>query len=218
MRRRIILVVVLALTCLLAAAPLVQAAALLQTGSSGSEVTTLQTQLAALGYDPGKLDGIFGPKTKAAVLAFQSAMHLQVDGIAGPLTRQALSQAYTRQQKTSMILAKAQSLIGSPYRWGGASPAGFDCSGFTSYVFATAGITLPRVSRDQALLGSRVNFQALAPGDLVFFTFLSSRQISHVGIYLGNNQFISATTSKGVTISSFSPYWLNAYVGARRVY
>ncbi|OLN27127.1 Cell wall lytic activity [Desulfosporosinus metallidurans] len=61
-------------------------------------------------------------------------------------------------------------------------------------------------------------FSNLIPGDLVFFNLTSGKQVSHVGIYIGSNQFISATSSKGIAIYSFTPYWTKAYVGAKRVY
>jgi cell wall-associated NlpC family hydrolase len=199
---------------ILVIAPISQAATLLKVGSSGSEVQALQTDLNTLGYNPGPIDGIYGIKTKAAVTAFQQNAKLQADGIYGPLTQQALTHAL----KTPKILSTAQNYLGTPYLWGGSTPSGFDCSGFTQYVFAKNEINLPRISRDQYNVGTPVAFNDLQPGDLVFFSFISDGQVSHVGIYLGDNQFISATTSKGVIISSFSPYWNNAYVGAKRVY
>jgi cell wall-associated NlpC family hydrolase len=199
---------------ILVTAPISQAATLLKVGSSGSSVQALQTDLKTLGYNPGPIDGIYGIKTKAAVTAFQQNAKLQADGIYGPLTQQAL----TRTLKTPKILSTAQIYLGTPYLWGGSTPSGFDCSGFTQFVFAKNGINLPRISRDQYNVGTPVAFNDLQPGDLVFFSFTSNGQVSHVGIYLGDNQFISATTSKGVIISSFSPYWKNAYVGAKRVY
>ena len=217
-RNKLALFFVFLLASILIAAPVAQAATLLKYGSTGSEIQALQSQLLELGYNVGPLDGIFGSKTKAAVQAFQTAVNLKADGIVGPLTKEALNKALERQRKTKGILATAQSLLGTPYKWGGTSPAGFDCSGYTQYVFKLNGIVLPRVSRDQAQVGTSVSFNQLAAGDLVFFTFRTDRQIDHVGIYLGNNQFISATTSKGVTIYSFTPYWLNAYMGAKRVY
>ena len=218
MKKRIFLLITLLILSSLITVPAVQAATVLKVGSAGSEVLALQTDLKRLGYEVGPLDGIFGVKTKAAVQTFQRDANLQVDGIVGPVTRQALSQTIFRDAKTQGILSTAKSLIGVPYLWGGTTPAGFDCSGYTQYVFAKSGITLPRVSRDQYDVGTSVDFNSLLPGDLVFFSFLSTGEVSHVGIYLGNGQFISATTSKGVTTYSFTPYWKNAYVGARRVY
>lgn len=122
------------------------------------------------------------------------------------------------QEKTKQIIATAKSFLGVPYRWGGTTPNGFDCSGFTRYVFASQKITLPRVSIDQYGIGTPVAFSNLIPGDLVFFNLTSGKQVSHVGIYIGSNQFISATSSKGIAIYSFTPYWTKAYVGAKRVY
>lgn len=212
--KRLMLLTAMIMLSILVIAPISQAATLLKVGSSGSSVQTLQTDLKTLGYNPGPIDGIYGPKTKAAVVAFQQSAELQADGIYGPLTQQALSRAL----KTQRLLSTAKNYIGAPYLWGGTTPSGFDCSGFTQYVFAKNGLTLPRVSRDQFNAGTPVSFNNLQPGDLVFFSLDSNGQVSHVGIYLGDNQFISATTSKGVIISSFSPYWKNAYIGAKRVY
>ena len=104
--------------------------------------------------------------------------------------------------------------LGVPYRWGGASPStGFDCSGFTMYVFAQVGISLPHSSYAQYGMGSPVSRSQLAPGDLVFFNGLG-----HEGIYIGGNQFIHAPhTGDVVKISSMTGWYASTYVGARRV-
>ena len=217
--KKSIILMTLVITAIIASASVTQAATLLKVGSTGTEVSMLQSELQSLKYDVGPLDGIYGSKTKAAVLEFQRDKHLLVDGIVGPQTQEALNQVYNSpQEKTKRIISTAESLLGVPYKWGGTTPAGFDCSGFTSYVFASQNITLPRVSVDQYGVGTPVAFSNLIPGDLVFFNFISGKQVSHVGIYIGNNEFISATTRKGVTIYSFSPYWVKAYVGAKRIY
>ncbi|KLU58936.1 murein DD-endopeptidase MepS/murein LD-carboxypeptidase precursor [Peptococcaceae bacterium CEB3] len=199
-----------------------QAAPLMEMGSRGTDVRVLQTELSHLGYAVGPLDGIFGPKTLAAVKSFQRNDHLRADGMAGPLTQSTLDKlqagpASERSAKIQGIVTEAKKFIGTPYVWGGTSPSGFDCSGFTQYVYASQGIELPRVSRDQAQIGSPVSASNLQPGDLVFFSFAGSGVIDHVGIYLGNGQFISATTHKGVAVYPFSPYWRHAFKGARRV-
>ncbi|MHB8074161.1 C40 family peptidase [Desulfosporosinus fructosivorans] len=119
--------------------------------------------------------------------------------------------------KASAIIATGKQYIGVKYLYGGTTPSGFDCSGFVQYVFAKNGINLPRVSRDQYKVGTSVSFSNLKPGDLVFFSLAKNGVVDHVGIYVGNGQFINASSSKGVTIYTLGTYWKSAYLGARSI-
>jgi cell wall-associated NlpC family hydrolase len=111
------------------------------------------------------------------------------------------------------VVAIAMQYLGVPYVWGGASPStGFDCSGFTMYVYAQVGVSLPHHAASQYQLGTPVPRDQLAPGDLVFFSGLG-----HMGMYIGGGQFIHAPhTGDVVKISSMDERW-GSYVGARRL-
>src|SRR5688500_3863290 len=123
---------------------------------------------------------------------------------------------------TEEIKSIAMSVIGTPYSYGGTSPAGFDCSGFTSWVYAHVGITLPHSSSAQYSLGGTNGFTHIASiedlqvGDLVFHATAGSG-VGHTGIYVGDGQFISASSSEGVQVRSlFDSYWRPLWVGAVR--
>ncbi len=119
------------------------------------------------------------------------------------------------------MLKRALALLGTPYRWGGTSPeGGFDCSGLVGYVFRNSlGIELPRVSRDMANVGELIRDpKTLAEGDLVFFS-RRGRHVDHVGIYMGNGQFVHAPrTGKDVEVANLATgYWSQKFFHARRV-
>ena len=117
----------------------------------------------------------------------------------------------------NQIAQYALQYVGYPYVWGGTTPAGFDCSGFVQYVYKQFGYTLNRIACDQALNGVAVDINALQPGDVLCF-YSGSDYIGHVGIYIGDNKFVHASTSTtGVIISELSGYYYNRGFIARRI-
>ncbi len=119
----------------------------------------------------------------------------------------------------AQILSEAQKYLGTPYANGGASPSGFDCSGFVYYVLKQVGLSPSRTPASQFTMGTTVTKDSLQVGDIVFFAGTVGSGISHVGIYAGNGQFIHSPNSRStVSYSSLtSGYWANHYYGARRV-
>lgn len=129
-----------------------------------------------------------------------------------------VSTSATNSSLQAQVVAYAKSFLGSRYVYGGTTPAGFDCSGFVGYVYKNFGITLNRTSRDMYSNGVAVAKTDLQPGDILFFSS-SGSTINHVGMYIGNRQFIHASTpATGVLIDSIdASYYSRTYVGARRV-
>lgn len=191
-------------------------------GDQGSDVVAIQSQLVSLGYDV-EADGDFGPATAEAVKEFQRNKGIQADGFVGDTTYKALLGRempvvqHSSNYISRSIIQTSMNYIGVPYVFGGTTPNGFDCSGYVRYVFSNAGIYLPRMADEQYAVGSYVSMNELTAGDLVFFSTYEAGP-SHVGIYLGNGNFINASSSRGVAIDSLnSSYWGSCYIGARRI-
>jgi murein DD-endopeptidase len=112
----------------------------------------------------------------------------------------------------------ARDMVGKPYRYGGNSPSGFDCSGLVQYSYSRAGLPIPRTTRSQRESGIAVGSQSLRAGDLIFFD-QEGRKSSHVGIYIGNGRFVHAPSSgKKVRVDKLDKkYWKKHYDGARRI-
>ena len=119
---------------------------------------------------------------------------------------------------TTKLLETALALLGTPYRNGGSTPDGFDCSGFTQWVFGRHGVSLPRETREQYAEGASVGRDRLVAGDLLFFSTVAPGA-SHVGIALDTDRFVHAPSSNGVVRIEYlsSSYWKRRFVGARRV-
>jgi cell wall-associated NlpC family hydrolase len=120
----------------------------------------------------------------------------------------------TAEQRQALV-RQARAMLGTPYRYGGSSPRGFDCSGLVQYSHAQTGITVPRMARDQRRHARPVPVSRLQPGDLVFFALPESKG-DHVGIYVGNGEFIHAPSSgKRVSRSRLDQhYWRERLVAA----
>lgn len=183
---------------------------LLYHGVRGSNVTELQKDLRDLGYFHHYPTSYFGSITYQSVINYQRDNYLAVDGIVGPQT--------ARKLKTDKVLQTAKSYQGVPYVWGGTSPSGFDCSGFTLYTMLKNGIIIQRTASAQYNEGIPISKSNLKPGDLVFFSTYKKGP-SHVGIYVGNNKFIHASSGAGkVVISDLNKsYYVQRYIGARRI-
>jgi len=156
----------------------------LKRGDRNSKVKTLQGNLIYLGYLNDIADGSFGAKTEAAVRLYQKRNGLASDGIVGKSTNAAIQKEVLR---VIDVVETAKKYLGTPYVTAGSSPeTGFDCSGLTQYAHKKAGISIPRVSYEQAAAGISVPKSQMRAGDLVAF----NSPVSHVGIYLGNGKFI----------------------------
>ena len=213
--------------CLAAALCFTQAntaLAVFEYGDEGQVVVDMQKRLAELNYTVGYVDGIFGEDTEEAIKAFQRDQNLDVDGIVGGATYRALMDKELPPNRSGhsalirKIVRVAYSMMGVPYVFGGTTPYGFDCSGFTQYVFARAGVYIPRTADIQMDYGRYIAPDDLRIGDLVFFTTYEPGA-SHCGIYLGGGKFIHAGASTGITVADvFGSYWGARYYGACRIF
>ncbi|MBN3554168.1 peptidoglycan-binding protein [Fictibacillus nanhaiensis] len=198
---------------------------LMKFGSTGTQVMQLQTRLKKLGYFKyHMITDYYGTVTEDSVERFQKANSLPVTGeitssVLNKITevekKKGQKPSNSRNQTTINIIANASEYMGVPYVWGGTTPKGFDCSGFIQYVYAQEGIQLPRTVAQMWNATSLVSKPVV--GDLVYFETYTSGP-SHLGIYIGNNQFVHAGSSTGVTVSDMNlSYWKSRYLGAKRV-
>ncbi len=126
-------------------------------------------------------------------------------------------QSVEGQTLADKIVEYSKKFLGVPYVWGGHSPKGFDCSGFTYYVFAQFGIKLPTSSYAYASLGTKVSRSELQKGDILLWDIDRNGTVGHVGIYIGNGMFIHASSSKGKVVTRSLATYSEKYLGARRV-
>ena len=215
----------------------------LKLNSHGHNVLLLQQKLKSIGYDITSTDGVFGTETERAVTEFQRDQNIKITGIVTNTTWRALKNAKQRTWESSSthsqplkgisvpyntlildketaasLISTAKKYIGTPYAFGGTTPKGFDCSGYLQYIFARAGISIPRLADDQYHLGkSTKSVKQLVPGDLVFFSTYEPGA-SHCGLYLGDGKFIHASSSKGIRIDELSSeYWSPRYYGGKHI-
>jgi cell wall-associated NlpC family hydrolase len=187
-------------------------------GDRGDMVRDTQNALMIFGYYDDIPNSIFDDKMEEAVKKFQKENQLEVTGKIDGGTYSKLMKVELGSRSPGAvslirrIIGLAMSLQGVPYVFGGTSPGGFDCSGFVQYVFRNAGLNLPRMADEQYYAVNKVPVPR--EGDLVFFTTYTSG-VSHVGVYIGNDNFVHASSSRGITVSSLKEdYWSARYVGA----
>lgn len=128
-----------------------------------------------------------------------------------------LGKTFITLKQGAQIVATGKKYLGVPYVFGGTTPKGFDCSGFLQYVFKQNGFNIPRLADEQYKLGKSAQTSQLEPGDLVFFSTYEPGA-SHCGIYVGDGNFMHASSSKGIRVDSLSnDYWRPRYLGGRKI-
>ncbi|MEN2767410.1 C40 family peptidase [Ornithinibacillus xuwenensis] len=185
--------------------------------NTNATLQTIQRKLQILGYYAvPTITGSYDNATTAAIKDFQADYGLSITGKTDTATNMAIEHAVVKRE----LVKDTRNYLGVPYQWGGTSPSGFDCSGFVYYMFTKHGVNMERnTSSGLYTQGKAIATNNLQPGDLVFYSINASGSITHVGFYIGDNQWISATNSKGIAIYTMdNPYWSKYYVGAKRVY
>ncbi|MCR5176014.1 MAG: C40 family peptidase [Anaerovibrio sp.] len=180
-----------------------------------------------------KISGIVDDKTMEAIKNAPKSNHNSTDNTVKTKEKPAItartpkpvkktavpeSQPFVDRHKVPAIIKTAKNLIGVPYVSGGTTPKGFDCSGYLQYIFEKNGLTIPRTADVQYKLGKNYKLTALEAGDLVFFQTDASHTVTHCGLYIGNGQFIHASSSKGVRIDRLADdYWKKAFFAAKHI-
>ncbi|MEH7388013.1 peptidoglycan-binding protein, partial [Bacillus sp. JJ1521] len=217
-------------------------------GDEGPAVKQLQTKLQRLRFYNGPIDGKFETITKDSVEMYQKKFNLEANGLAteetidhimknknvrgltikkatvvtaqprsdsNPETSEAPIKTVEVLPVDASVISIAMNYIGVPYVWGGTSPNGFDCSGFLQFVYAQKGVNISRTVPGIWSQGASVS--APSVGDIVFFQTYKPGP-SHAGIYLGNNKFIHADSTDGISIGDMTiNYWQSRYIGAKRL-
>lgn len=196
-------------------------------GDNGDKVVDIQKKLRDLDIYKDEINSIYDQTTIDAVMNFQASNALPQTGIVDSATIVKLNTLYndkiaarasaSRRLVNSKAVDYAKKFLGKPYVWGASSGKAFDCSGFTVYIMKKFNVNLDRTASSQFKSGTKVDKDDLQPGDLVFFTTYKKGP-SHVGMYIGDNKFIHASSGVNrVTITDLDTrYYKNRYLGARR--
>jgi cell wall-associated NlpC family hydrolase len=199
----------------------------LKEGDSGDGVADIQEKLKNLELYTAEISSVFDQATIDAVIEFQKVNSLPQTGIVDSATIIKLNTASekkiadrasaSRRIVTAKAIDYAKKFLGAPYKWGASSGKAFDCSGFVVYVMKKFNVNLDRTASGQFQSGEKVQRNELQAGDLVFFTTYKKGP-SHVGIYIGDNKFIHASSgAEQVTITDLNTkYYKSRYLGARR--
>ena len=215
-----LLVLAFCLACIL---PQTADAKTFKQGDTDWKIKVAQQKLQTLGYQKTPPSSKLTAQAAEALKAFQKDSRLKATGSLDDKTYSRLTwQAFVQKEGIAgvqgrSIVAQAAKYKGAPYKFGGTSAKGFDCSGYVQYVFKQNKASLPRSADQQVLKGVFLTQKKLKAGDLVFFTTYAPGA-SHVGIADGKGRFWHVSSSKGVMLSSLSEsYWKQRYYGARRV-